>query len=86
MTKNTLILYSRDRCPLCDKAKNIIVELQKEWNFHFQIIDIAQSDELTEKYGLMIPVVELNGEEIQYGQIDKFSIIEAFEEKSKSIL
>ncbi|MFO1444558.1 glutaredoxin family protein [Bacillus sp. Bva_UNVM-123] len=86
MTKNTLILYSRDRCPLCDKAKNIIVELQEEWNFHFQIIDIAQSDELTEKYGLMIPVVELNGEEIQYGQIDKFSIIEAFEEKSKSIL
>jgi len=83
VAKNTLILYSRSRCPLCDKAKNIIMELQAQLDFQFQLVDIEQSDELTEKYGLMIPVVEIDGEEIQYGQIDKFTIMEAFSEKNK---
>ena len=28
---------------------------------------ISNSDDWTEKYGLMIPVVEIDGEEVQYG-------------------
>ncbi|MBS4190367.1 glutaredoxin family protein [Bacillus sp. FJAT-49705] len=84
MKQSTLVLYTRNRCPLCDKAKNIILELQEEWDFLYKEADIDQSDELTEKYGLMIPVVEIDGVEVQYGQIDKQSIIEVFSEKSKS--
>lgn len=83
--KSTLVLYTRSRCPLCDKAKKIVLELQEEWDFIFQEIDIDSSDELTEKYGIMIPVVEIDGEEIQYGQIDHLTISEAFSEKSKSL-
>lgn len=84
MNKRTLVLYTRSHCSLCDKAKKIILELQEEWNFILKEIDIDTSDELTEKYGIMIPVVEIDGEEIQYGQIDYLTISEAFSEKSKS--
>ncbi|QED49520.1 glutaredoxin family protein [Cytobacillus dafuensis] len=84
MNQSTLVLYTRNRCPLCDKAKNILLELQEEWDFLYTEADIDQSDELTEKYGLMIPVVEIDGVEVQYGQIDKQSIIEVFSEKRKS--
>lgn len=39
-----------------------------------QKVDIYESDELIEKYGLMIPVITVNDEEIQYGQIHKESL------------
>lgn len=84
MRKSTLVLYTRSRCPLCDKAKNIIMEIKEDWDFLYREVEIDQSDELTEKYGLMIPVVEVDGEELQYGQIDKMVIFEALSEKNKS--
>lgn len=73
----TLTLYTRNKCPLCDKAKQIIMELKEEFNFQYIEYDIDNSDELTERYGLMIPVVYVDGEEIQYGQVDRFTVEEA---------
>ncbi|MFL6556725.1 MAG: glutaredoxin family protein [Bacillus sp. (in: firmicutes)] len=78
----TITLYTRNRCPLCDKAKNTIVELQKDWKFRLEEIDIDTSDELTELYGLMIPVVHLDGEEVGFGYVDKFDISNRLQEKN----
>lgn len=64
-------LYIRKRCPLCDEAKKTLLELQKERDFRLILVDIEESDSLTELYGLMIPVVEINGVEVQYGKINK---------------
>ena len=58
-------------CPLCDKAKLILEEIEKELGIQYEEIDINNNDELTELYGLMIPVVEWQGEIVQYGQMDK---------------
>lgn len=55
---------------LCDKAKNQLLQLQQEIPFQMKEVDIASSDELTEKYGLMIPVVEMEQDIISYGQLD----------------
>lgn len=73
----TLTLYTRNKCPLCDKAKQIIMELKEEFNFQYIEYDIDDRDELIERYGLMIPVVHVDGEEIQYGQVDRFTVEEA---------
>lgn len=84
---NTIVkLYTRSGCHLCENAKAILLTLKKKWNFHYVEEDISTSDELTEKYGLMIPVVEINGEEIQYGQIDEFSIDEELSSKNAKLL
>jgi glutaredoxin len=77
----TMKLYTRKKCPLCDKAKAILVDLQSNYDFSLKEVDIEKEDFLTEQYGLMIPVVELNGEEIQYGQIDKSFISKRLQEK-----
>lgn len=77
---HTLTLYTRNKCPLCDKAKKIIMELKEEYHFEYAEYDIDESDELTERYGLMIPVVHIDGEEIQYGQIDRITLEEALTE------
>ena len=44
---------------------------------HFRLIekDITQDDALYEKYGLMIPVLEWQGEIIQYGNFVKKNLI-----------
>ena len=52
-----ITFYTRKNCPLCEKAKESILELKEDFDFTLEEIDINESDELTEKYGIMIPVV-----------------------------
>ena len=81
MTKKpTLILYTRHGCHLCEKAKEVISALQGEFDFDYNECDIELKDEWTEKYGLMIPVVAINEEEVQYGRIDKTLLCKALTE------
>ena len=72
----------RQRCHLCEDAKALLEELQTNWRFEIVEVDIDESDELTERYGITIPVIELNGEEIQAGIINKNFIVEAFSRKN----
>jgi glutaredoxin len=82
MPQTIITLYTRMRCPLCEKAKATLIELKEEWNFTVEEIDIETSDALTETYGLMIPVVHIDGEEVGFGYIDKFDISNRLQEKS----
>jgi glutaredoxin len=84
MPQTEITFYTRKRCPLCEKAKKIILELKEEWNFSFEEIDIDESDELTELYGIMIPVVQINGEEVAFGIINKIDISNRLQEKSEN--
>lgn len=47
----------------------------------FQIVEhnIEEDDQLHEKFMLMIPVVEYQGEIIQYGNLDYVTLLEALE-------
>ncbi len=47
-------LYGTAFCHLCDEAKAILQEIGIEAHY----IDIADDDELLEKYGIRIPVLE----------------------------
>lgn len=84
MSQPIITLYTRKRCPLCDKAKNSILELQEQWDFTLDEIDIDESDELTELYGIMIPVVHIDGEEVAYGIVNKIDIGNRLQEKSEN--
>jgi glutaredoxin len=77
-----LTFYTRNQCPLCEEAKLICKLVQEDIPFVLQEYDIEESDELTERFGLMIPVVEMNGEIIQYGQIDYFTLSKRLHQKS----
>lgn len=81
MKEKDLVLYSREKCPLCDKAKIILDELVSEIGITYREIDIYSDDDLLERFGLMIPVLEWQGEIIQYGNIDKYSLILQFQKK-----
>lgn len=61
----------------------MLAQLKKEYDFKLIEKDIDESDELTEKYGLMIPVVEIDGHEVQFGHIDPITVGEALTEKTE---
>jgi glutaredoxin len=76
-----VIMYSKNNCPLCDKAKRVLEEINEEFPITIEEIDIYQDDALLEKYQLMIPVIEIDGEEIAFGMIQKEPIRKRLLEK-----
>ncbi|WP_313892982.1 glutaredoxin family protein [Psychrobacillus sp.] len=69
--------YTRPGCHLCEEARLMLKLVQEDVSFDIKEINIEQDDKLHEKYMLMIPVVELDGDIIQYGQVDYATILEA---------
>ncbi|MDY7224041.1 glutaredoxin family protein [Halalkalibacterium halodurans] len=73
--------YSKEQCPLCDKGLAKMKRLKDEFSFDLEVVDIYEDDELLEKYQLMIPVVAINGEQVDYGMIDEQKVKTWFLEK-----
>ncbi|WP_071460735.1 glutaredoxin family protein [Bacillus massilinigeriensis] len=80
--KGAVTLYMREKCHLCSDAKEMLQSLQEQWDFSIVEVDIDNDDDLVEQYGITIPVVVLNGEEIAWGIVDKNAMIKAFSEKN----
>lgn len=78
-------VFSKIDCPLCDKAVAMIKQLKKEASFCLTIIDIYQDDLLLEKYQLMIPVVVIDGEEVDFGQVSKEKVKKRLTQKAEVI-
>lgn len=55
-----LILYFTEHCHLCEDAKKILDTL----GFTYETIDIADDDDLLERYGVRIPVLTKGVKEI----------------------
>ena len=54
-------LYTRVGCHLCDVAKNVLDEVRRERPFELTTIDVDSVPELTNRYGLEVPVVMIGG-------------------------
>jgi glutaredoxin len=60
----TVVLYSRPGCHLCDEARAVIEAVRAEIGFDLEEIDIESDDTLIRDYGLRIPVVAIDGEDL----------------------
>jgi hypothetical protein len=59
-----LTLYSRSDCHLCEQAYAILVSLRGNLQYELRVVDINQDATLVERYGVTIPVVSLDGEDL----------------------
>ncbi|EEK70685.1 Glutaredoxin [Bacillus mycoides] len=84
MKKMKVVLYTKKDCGLCVKAKQVLKEVQYEYSFQIEEIDIYEDNDLLEKYHLMIPVVEIGGRQVEYGNIHKGVIINYINNAVKS--
>lgn len=51
-----LILFSTSACHLCDQAQALLEPLLAP-DMQLAVVDISESDELIERYGIRIPVL-----------------------------
>lgn len=59
-TKIKVEIYSKKDCHLCDKAKKVLLQVQKDIPFTFDEIDITQDDKLFNEFKDQIPVIFIN--------------------------
>ena len=62
--RGTVLMYSRPGCGLCDEARDVILAERARTAFDFEEVDISGLDALEIEYGIRIPVVLLDGEEL----------------------
>ena len=73
----TVVLYARPGCHLCDDARAVIEAARAEVAFVFEEVDIESDDALVRDYGLRIPVVAIDGEELFEISVDRTSLLAA---------
>ena len=66
----SVVLYTRDDCPLCDEAKAVLNKYRERLP-GIDEIDIDEDDELVAEFGNWVPVVEIDGTVRFKGHIDE---------------
>ena len=64
-------LYSRPGCGLCDEAREVLQAVRERIGFDLREIDISGDDALERAFGVRIPVVVVNGEELFEISVDE---------------
>lgn len=59
-----LQLYTKADCPLCDEAKKVLEQFAAQFPIQIEEIDITANLGLFTKYKELIPVLELEGEQL----------------------
>lgn len=54
----SLIFYTTAGCHLCEYAAEMLEYLERESGLLVQVVDISESNELVDRYGIRIPVVK----------------------------
>ena len=63
-TISSATLFSTSACHLCEQARALVIpELGPGWEL--REVDISESDELFDRYGLLIPVLAAEGAEAE---------------------
>jgi glutaredoxin len=71
-----VVLYTREGCSLCEKAKAIILAARKQIAFEFREIDIGWAGELYEDHKHDIPVIEIDGKRAFKHRVDPAALKE----------
>ncbi|NTV94819.1 MAG: glutaredoxin family protein [Thiobacillus sp.] len=66
-----LVLYSRPGCHLCDEMRAGLAALRPQLGFALREIEVGWEGELAEKYGRLLPVLELAGREVCHYFLDE---------------
>ncbi|MEG0471907.1 MAG: glutaredoxin family protein [Solibacillus sp.] len=72
--------FTRPNCELCIEGLQILKLVQEDIPFQIEQINIEENDALHEKFMVMIPVVERNGDVIQFGRLDYPTLMLALSE------
>lgn len=58
---HSVVLYTKEGCCLCERAREVIKRLQPDFDLAVQEIDITAKPSLFERYRYKIPVIVIDG-------------------------
>jgi glutaredoxin len=61
---NTVTLYTRVGCHLCEEAERVLEGERAATPFRLELVDIDRDPELVRRYGVRVPVVAVDGVEL----------------------
>lgn len=64
-----VIFYTKEVCSLCDDAEALLYMFQQQYSFEIERREIYTNDEWLEEYQLLIPLVSMDGKEINCEEI-----------------
>ena len=70
-----LTLYSKPGCHLCEEVRLLLEEIQPEYAFALEELDISQDATLFARYRYEIPVLLKDGREIARGRISDRELV-----------
>lgn len=62
----TILLYTTAACTLCERAVDVLSKTPELDNIQITEVDIIDNDQLFSEYGLRIPVLSVNGYELDW--------------------
>jgi glutaredoxin len=69
-----VVFYTKENCKLCDDAETLLSTLELVYPHHLEKRDIYRKEEWLENYHLVIPVIEVGGEQLHVEQITYDSV------------
>lgn len=65
-----VVLFTRRGCHLCEQAEDLLACRWPE----VRLIDVDARPDLAARYGLRVPVLRIDGEDVLEGRIDEVSL------------
>lgn len=70
----SLVLYSTDHCALCEEALDLLFSMPELRGLALRVVDVAEDDALLRRYGERIPVLRMDGREVD-APIDRAKVM-----------
>jgi glutaredoxin len=68
---HAVVLYKKDRCPLCDEALATLRAVARRTPFNLAVTDITHDPALLAAHGMDVPVVFIDGRKRFFGHVDR---------------
>lgn len=72
-------IYSKPNCHLCEEAKAVLLEVQKEIPFELLEVDIEKDPVLKERFKTEVPVVFVDGRKLFTHRVDREELVKRLE-------
>ena len=66
-----VLVYGKPECHLCDVALEVVERVCAETGHGFSSVDISDSAELRARFGEFIPVVFVDGRQLDFFRVDE---------------
>lgn len=79
-----LVLYTRPGCGACERLRRELEPLRSRWSLALELRDVGGDAALERRYGLRIPVLAIDGHELEGPELGRESIERELERAARN--